>query len=260
MGRLDGKVALISGGARGQGEAEVRRFVAEGAKVVFGDILDDLGKAVAEELGDAAQYVHLDVRREDDWNEAVTEAESRFGKLDVLVNNAGVLDMGTLTHETTLEAYMRVVEINQIGPFLGMRAAIPALLRAGGGSIVNTSSTNGLSGYGGSMAYTASKFAVRGMTKNAALEYGAAGIRVNSVHPGGVDTAMTRPDAALGGFTDEDQAAAWAMTPIPRIGQPEDIANMVLFLASDESAYCTGAEFVVDGGMTAGTVNPYARA
>jgi 3alpha(or 20beta)-hydroxysteroid dehydrogenase len=259
MGRLDGKVALISGGARGQGEAEVRRFVSEGAKVVFGDILDDLGKAVAEDLGDAAHYLHLDVRREEDWNEAVTDAESRFGRLDVLVNNAGVLEMGTLTHDTTLEAYMRVVEINQIGPFLGMRAAIPALLRAGGGSIVNTSSTNGLAGYGGTIAYTASKFAVRGMTKNAALEYGAAGIRVNSVHPGGVDTAMTRPDD-LGGFTEEDQAAAWALTPIPRIGQPADIANVVLFLASDESAYCTGAEFVVDGGMTSGTVNPYARA
>jgi 3alpha(or 20beta)-hydroxysteroid dehydrogenase len=259
MGRLDGKVALISGGARGQGEAEVRRFVSEGAKVVFGDILDDLGKAVAEDLGDSVHYLHLDVRREEDWNEAVTEAESRFGRLNVLVNNAGVLEMGTLTHDTTLEAYMRVVEINQIGPFLGMRAAIPALLRAGGGSIVNTSSTNGLAGYGGTIAYTASKFAVRGMTKNVALEYGAAGIRVNSVHPGGVDTAMTRPDD-LGGFTDEDQAAAWAMTPIPRIGQPDDIANVVLFLASDESAYCTGAEFVVDGGMTSGTVNPYARA
>jgi 3alpha(or 20beta)-hydroxysteroid dehydrogenase len=260
MGRLDGKVALVSGGARGQGEAEVRRFVAEGAKVVFGDILDDLGKVLADDLGDAVGYRHLDVRHEEDWNEAVAEAESRFGKLNVLVNNAGVLEMGTLTHETTLEAYMRVVEINQIGPFLGMRAAIPALLRAGGGSIVNTSSTNGLAGYGGTIAYTASKFAVRGMTKNAALEYGAAGIRVNSVHPGGVDTAMTRPDDNLGGFTEEDQAAAWAMTPLPRIGQPEDIANVVLFLASDESAYCTGAEFVVDGGMTSGTVNPYARA
>ena len=259
MGRLDGKVALISGAARGQGEAEARLFVTEGAKVVFGDILDDLGEVVAKDLGDAAHYVHLDVRREADWSAAVAEAESRFGKLDVLVNNAGVLDMGTLTHDTTLEGYMRVVEINQIGVFLGMRAGIPALLRAGGGAIVNTSSTNGLAGYGGTIAYTASKFAVRGMTKNVALEYGAAGIRCNSIHPGGVDTPMTRPDD-LGGFTDEDQAAAWVMTPIPRVGQPEEIARMALFLASDESSYCTGAEFVVDGGMTAGTVNPYARA
>jgi 3alpha(or 20beta)-hydroxysteroid dehydrogenase len=259
MGRLDGKVALVSGGARGQGEAEVRLFVAEGAKVVFGDVLDDLGSVVAKELGESAQYLHLDVRSEADWIEAVSEAESRFGKLNVLVNNAGVLSMGPLTHDVPLEDYMRVIEINQVGPFLGMRTAIPALLRAGGGSIVNTSSTNGLAGYGGTMAYTASKFAVRGMTKNVALEYGAAGIRCNSIHPGGVDTAMTRPDE-LGGFTAQDQAAAWAGNPIPRIGQPEEIARLALFLASDESSYCSGGEFIADGGQTAGIVNPYARA
>src|SRR5687768_4160180 len=190
MGRLDGKVALISGGARGQGEAEVRLFVREGAKVVFGDVLDELGEVVAKDLGDAAHYVHLDVRQENQWQAAVAEAESRFGKLDVLVNNAGVLHMGTLTHDTTLEDYMRIIEVNQIGVFLGMRTAIPALLRNGKGAIVNTSSSNGMAGYGGTIAYTASKFAVRGMTKNAALEYGKAGIRVNSVHPGGIDTPM----------------------------------------------------------------------
>ena len=259
MGRVEGKVALVSGGARGQGEAEVRLLVKEGAKVVFGDVLDEPGQAVAEELGDDAHFVHLDVRKEDQWAEAVRTAEERYGSLDVLVNNAGVLSMGPLTHEVSLEDYMRVVEINQIGVFLGMRSALPAMLRARRGSIVNISSSNGLAGYGGTIAYTASKFAVRGMTKNAALEYGAAGIRVNSVHPGGVDTPMTRPDD-LGGFTDEDQAAAWAMTPLPRIGQPEEVANLVLFLASDESSYCTGAEFLVDGGMLAGVVNPYARA
>ena len=259
MGRLDGKVALISGAARGQGEAEVRLFVKEGAMVVFGDVLDELGEVVAKDLGDAAHYLHLDVRKEDQWTAAVAEAESRFGKLDVLVNNAGVLHMGTLTHDTTLEDYMRIIEVNQIGVFLGMRTAIPAMLRNGAGAIVNTSSSNGIAGYGGTIAYTASKFAVRGMTKNAALEYGKAGIRVNSVHPGGIDTPMTRPDD-LGGFTDEDQAAAWAMTPIPRVGQPEEVANLVLFLASDEASYCSGAEFIVDGGMLAGVVNPYARA
>jgi 3alpha(or 20beta)-hydroxysteroid dehydrogenase len=259
MGRLDGKVALVTGGARGQGEAEVRLFVQEGAKVVFGDVLDDQGKALAEELGDAAHYLHHDVRREDDWATAVAEAESRFGKLDVLVNNAGVLSMGVLTHETSLDDYMRVIEINQIGVFLGLRTAIPAMLRNGRGSIVNISSSNGMAGYGGTIAYTASKFAVRGMTKNAALEYGSAGIRVNSVHPGGVDTPMTRPDD-LGGFTEEDQAAAYAMVAIPRVGQPPEVANLVLFLASDESSYCTGAEYLVDGGMLAGVVNPYARA
>jgi 3alpha(or 20beta)-hydroxysteroid dehydrogenase len=259
MGRLDGKVALISGGARGQGEAEVRLFVREGAKVVFGDVLDELGEVVAKELGDAAQYVHLDVRQEDQWQAAVAEAESRFGKLDVLVNNAGVLHMGTLTHDTTLEDYMRIIAVNQIGVFLGMRTAIPAMLRNGKGAIVNTSSSNGMAGYGGTIAYTASKFAVRGMTKNAALEYGKAGIRVNSVHPGGIDTPMTRPDD-LGGFTEEDQAAAWDMVPVARVGQPEEVANLVLFLASDEASYCSGAEFIVDGGMLAGVVNPYARA
>jgi 3alpha(or 20beta)-hydroxysteroid dehydrogenase len=259
MGRLDGKVALISGGARGQGEAEVRLFVREGAKVVFGDVLDELGEVVAKELGDAAHYVHLDVRQEDQWVAAVAEAETRFGKLDVLVNNAGVLHMGTLTHDTTLEDYMRIIEVNQIGVFLGMRTAIPAMLRNGMGAIVNTSSSNGMAGYGGTIAYTASKFAVRGMTKNAALEYGKAGIQVNSVHPGGIDTPMTRPDD-LGGFTEEDQAAAWDMVPVARVGQPEEVANLVLFLASDEASYCSGAEFIVDGGMLAGVVNPYARA
>ena len=144
MGRLDGKVALISGGARGQGESEVRLFVQEGAKVVFGDVLDDLGEVVAKDLGDAAHYLHLDVRKEDEWQAAVAEAESRYGKLDILINNAGVLTMGALTHEVTLEDYMRISEINQVGVFLGMRTAIPALLRNGGGAIVNTSSTNAM--------------------------------------------------------------------------------------------------------------------
>ena len=261
MGRLDGKVALISGGARGQGEAEVRRFVAEGAKVVFGDVLDDLGKQVADDLGDAATYVHLDVRRESDWAEAVGTAERTYGKLNVLLNNAGVLEMGTLTADLALESYMRVIEINQVGCFLGMRAAIPALLRAGGGSIVNTSSTNGIAGYGGTLAYTASKFAVRGMTKNVALEYGKAGVRCNSIHPGGIDTAMTRPsEQDLGGISEADQATAWDFVPVGRVGQPDEVASLALFLASDESAYCNGAEILIDGGMLAGTVNPFARA
>jgi 3alpha(or 20beta)-hydroxysteroid dehydrogenase len=261
MGRLDGKVALVSGGARGQGEAEVRLFVREGAAVVFGDVLDDLGKAVAEDLGERAHYLHVDVRREPDWQEAVGAAERMFGKLDVLVNNAGVLDMGTLTHEVSLEKYMRVIEINQVGVFLGMRTAIPAMLRAGGGSIVNTSSTNGIAGYGGTLAYTASKFAVRGMTKNVALEYGKAGIRCNSIHPGGIDTPMTRPaEQDLGGFTEEEAANAYAMMAMGRVGQAEEVASLALFLASDESSYCNGSEVLVDGGMLAGTVNPFARA
>ncbi len=214
MDRLAGKVALISGGARGQGEAEVRLFVEEGAKVVFGDVLDDLGEAVAKDLDGNAIYVHLDVRKEDEWNRAVAEAESQFGSLDVLVNNAGILSMGVLTHDTSLEDYMRVIEVNQMGVFLGMKAALPAMLKKRRGAIVNISSTNGMTGYGGTAAYTASKFAVRGMTKNAALEYGHAGIRVNSIHPGGIDTPMTRPEN-IGGITAEDQDALYAGVPIP---------------------------------------------
>src|SRR5688572_10354271 len=170
MGRLDGKVAVITGGARGQGEQHVRLFVAEGAKVVFGDVLDDLGDAVAGDLGKNAVFLHHDVRSEDEWQGMVKEAESRFGKLDILVNNAGILQFGTLTHDTSLDDYMRLIEINQVGPFLGMKTAIPALMRNRGGSIVNISSTNGFAGYGGTIAYTASKFAVRGISKTAALE------------------------------------------------------------------------------------------
>jgi 3alpha(or 20beta)-hydroxysteroid dehydrogenase len=258
MGRLDGKVAIVTGGARGQGEAEVRRFVAEGAKVVFGDVLDDLGEKVAADIGGDAVYLHHDVRQEDGWATVVDEAEQRFGKLDVLVNNAGVLSFGTVTHETTLEDYMRLVEINQVGVFLGMKAAIPAMMRNRGGSIVNISSTNGFSGYGGTIAYTASKFAVRGMTKTAALEYGKANIRVNSIHPGGIDTPMTRADN-LGEMDEVDQEAMYGQFALGRVGQPDDVANVALFLASDESRHCTGAEFIVDGGMLAGFTNPYAR-
>ena len=258
MGRLDGKVAIITGGARGQGEAEVRRFVAEGATVVFGDVLDDLGEKVAADIGSDAVYLHHDVRQEDGWATIVDEAERRFGKLDVLVNNAGVLSFGTATHETSLEDYMRLVEINQVGVFLGMKAAIPAMMRNRGGSIVNISSTNGFSGYGGTIAYTASKFAVRGMTKTAALEYGKANIRVNSIHPGGIDTPMTRPDN-LGELGEADQEQMYGQFALGRAGQPDEVANVALFLASDESGYCTGAEFLVDGGMLAGFTNPYAR-
>jgi 3alpha(or 20beta)-hydroxysteroid dehydrogenase len=258
MGKLDGKVAIVTGAARGQGAEEVRLFVAEGARVVFGDVLDDPGESLAAELGDDAVYLHHDVRDEHRWAEVVDEAERRFGGLDILVNNAGVLHFGAVTHELSTDDYRRVVEINQFGTFFGMRAAIPAMLRRGGGSIVNISSTNGFRGYGGTVAYGASKFAIRGMTKTVALEYGAAGIRVNSIHPGGIDTPMTR-DGDFGEMTPDEQAAVYANLAIPRAGRVDEVAKLALFLASDDSTYCTGAEFIIDGGMLAGLVNPHAQ-
>jgi 3alpha(or 20beta)-hydroxysteroid dehydrogenase len=251
MGRLDGKVALISGAARGQGEAQARRFVSEGAKVVLGDVLDDDGNQVAKDIGDDAAYVHLDVTSATAWQAAVATTLDRFGRLDVLVNNAGILKLG-LIESTPLSEYMAVINVNQVGCFLGMQAAIPALRAAGGGSIVNTSSTSGLIGMTGMAAYTASKFAIRGMTKVAAMELGHAGIRVNSVHPGGIDTAMIR----LPEFGAIDQDRAYRSQPIPRVGQPDEVASLMVFLASDESSFCTGAEFVIDGGFTTGPPIP----
>ena len=247
MGKLDGKVAIVTGAARGQGEAEAREFVAEGAKVVLGDVLDDLGEKVAADLGDDAVYVHLDVTNPADWTGAVDTAVATFGKLDVLINNAGIIKVGMI-ESFALDDYMAVVNVNQVGCFLGMQAVIPALKASGGGSIVNTSSTSGFVGTVGLVAYTASKFAVRGMTKVAAMELGHSNIRVNSVHPGGVDTEMVR----LPEFGDVPTEDVWAAQPIPRVGRPEEIAKMMVFLASDDSSFSTGAEFIADGGFTCG--------
>lgn len=246
-GRLAGKVALVSGGARGQGAATVRRFVAEGARVVAADILDGPGRALAAELGDAALFVHLDVTDEGDWAAAVAAAVEAFARLDVLVNNAGILLMTPL-ESLSLAQFRKVLDVNLTGVFLGIRAAIPALRSAGGGSIVNISSVEGFGGTAGCAAYTASKFAVRGITKVAALELGGDGIRVNSVHPGAIDTSMMR-DMGL-----DDTGMEWVgkrVAGLRRVGQPEEVVAMTLFLASDESSYCTGAEFLVDGGATA---------
>ncbi len=249
MARLEGKVALISGAARGMGEAEARLFVAEGARVLIGDVRVEEAAALAKELGDAAIQVRLDVTDEASWQAAVATATDRFGKLDILVNNAGILHFSSL-EETELSDYERVIRVNQVGTFLGMKTAAPALRAAGGGSIVNISSAAGLEGIAGVIAYGASKWAVRGMTKTAALELGQSGIRVNSVHPGGVDTPMV----AAATVTEETRSAAYGSQPIERIGRPEEIAELVCWLASDASSYSTGAEFVIDGGSTAGSV------
>lgn len=255
MGKLDGKVALISGAARGQGEAEARLFVAEGAKVMLGDVRDDLGKAVAESLGENAIYQHLDVTQEEDWSSFVATAVESFGKVNVLVNNAGILLARRLV-DTSLDDFMRVIGINQVGCFLGVKSVVAAMEQAGGGSIVNISSIGGLTGVNSAVAYVSSKFGVTGITKTAALELGPLGIRVNSVHPGGVDTPMITGDSE--GFEAEmgDQRqseAAFGGLPLGRVGQPDEIAQLVAFLASDESSYCTGSEFTADGGMRAGT-------
>jgi NAD(P)-dependent dehydrogenase (short-subunit alcohol dehydrogenase family) len=245
--RLQGKVALISGGARGMGAAEARLFAREGARVVIGDVLEPEGKAVADEIGGSAVFTRLDVTREDDWTRAVALAVERFGRLDVLVNNAGVGAAGRI-EDTTPEAWDRVMEINAKGVFLGTRAAIPAMRRGGGGSIVNISSQLGLVGMDDSSPqYTASKGAVRLLTKTTALQYAREGIRANSVHPGPIVTPMTERRRA-------DPATYQRMLsriPLGRYGEPEEVAYAVLYLASDESAFVTGSELVIDGGWTA---------
>ncbi len=239
MGRVDDKVALISGGARGMGAAHARMLVAEGAKVVIGDILDDEGKALADDLGDAARYVHLDVTDPEQWKAAVSTAVDEFGKLNVLVNNAGTVALGPLrTHD--LKKWQQVLDVNLTGTFLGMQAVIDPMTEAGGGSIINISSIEGLRGAPWVHGYVASKWAVRGLTKSAALELAAQKIRVNSIHPGFIRTPMTKhlPDDMV-------------MAPMGRPGTPEEVATFVLFLASDESSFATGAEFVMDGGLVA---------
>ena len=250
MGRLDGKVVLISGGARGQGAVEGRMMAEEGAKVVLGDILDDLGRQVEAELAEAGldvTYVHLDVTDEAQWQAAVATAVDRYGKLDVLVNNAGILIRKGI-EETSVADWERIMEVNAKGVFLGAKAAIPAMRQAGGGSIINISSTAGLVGSPeGSASYTATKGAVRLLTKSTAIQYAAENIRCNSVHPGPIDTEMIK-DA----FTDPQQwEARLRRLPLKRIGTSQDIAYGVIYLASDESSFVTGSELVIDGGTTA---------
>ena len=250
MGRLDGKVAIISGGARGQGAAEARIFAREGAKVVIGDLLDAEGTRVAAEISESggdALYVHLDVTQEEDWRSAVEAAVSSFGKLDILVNNAGIWRRGRV-EDTTVEDWDMIMDVNAKGVFLGTKLAIPEMRKAGGGSIINISSTAGLVGGPRSSAYTASKGAVRLFTKATAVQYAREGIRANSVHPGPIDTPMIQQ---VWQGEEQSREAALARTPLGRIGTPEDIAYGVLFLASDESSFMTGSELVIDGGSTA---------
>ncbi len=256
MARLDGKVALISGAARGMGQAEAQIFAAEGAKVVVCDVRDAEGKAVAEKIGADAIYQHLDVTSEDEWEAAVAATTSAFGKLNVLVNNAGIAESAPLA-ETTLDSYRRVTEVNQTGVFLGMRAVIEPMTAAGGGSILNISSIDGLIGMNDIISYVASKWAVRGMTKTAAMELAPRGIRVNSIHPGFIHTSLAvEDDSQLAEVHALLDAHTAKLAPMGRTGEPEEIAKLALFLASDESSYSTGSEFVADGGLVAGYPSP----
>jgi 3alpha(or 20beta)-hydroxysteroid dehydrogenase len=248
MGRLSGKVALVTGGAQGIGAAIVRKFSEHGARVVIGDIQHEKGAALAARLGEDALFVPLDVTDPAAWPAAVAEIEERFGGLDVLVCNAGDGCGGPIEH-TPVEAHRKVVDLNLNGVWLGIRACVPALAARGGGSVVNISSIDGLAGVAGLSTYVATKFAVTGMTKALALELGDRGIRVNSVHPGIVDATHDRnmSPAAM-----ERLNKAIARQPIRRMAKVDEIANAVLFFASDESSYCTGSELLVDGGHLAG--------
>ena len=249
MGKLDGQVALISGGSRGQGEQQARLFAREGAAVAIGDVLEEDGNRVAESINDTggqAMFRQLDVTDQSSWAEMVGDATEQFGRLNILLNNAGILRNGSI-EDMTEQEYLEVIQINQVGVWLGIRAAIQPMKEAGGGCIINTSSTAGLEGYPDSSAYVASKFAVRGLTKVAALELAAYNIRVNSVHPGPIDTPMTAPpdiprraDGEIG-----------VNIAIPRFGRADEVARMMLFIAAD-ATYSTGSEFVIDGGLTAG--------
>ena len=243
MTRLEGKVAIITGAAQGMGAAHAKLFVEQGAKVVLTDLNEEKGQAFAAELGENALFVKQNVAKEEDWATVVAAADEKFGPVNVLVNNAGIT-MAKSMMETTVEEYRRIVEINQVSVFLGMKAVLPSMQKAGGGSIVNVSSMNGL--VAGAIGYTDTKFAVRGMTKAAAMEVAHYNVRVNSVHPGVIATPMV---------VQEDTKAAVEEfakhIPLGRVAQPEEVSNMVLFLASDESSYSTGSEFVIDGGMTA---------
>ena len=245
MGKLDGRVALITGGARGQGAAEATLFAAEGATVFLTDVLDDEGEKTAAACGGV--YLHHDVTSESRWEDVVQAILKDHGRLDILVNNAGIFKLGSVV-TTTLEDYRQVIEINQVGVFLGMRAVAKPMIERGSGAIVNISSVAGMQGSPGAIAYGASKWAVRGMTKSAATELGRYGIRVNSIHPGIIETPMLHQIPAF----ESGNAERWVRRiPAGRVAEAHEVAKLALFLASDESSYSSGAEFIIDGGMTA---------
>ena len=256
MGKLDGKVALVSGGSGGLGSAQARLFTEEGARVLIGDVRDELGQELARTLGSGALFIHLDVTDASSWEHAVQSAVDAFGAVDILSNTSGI-SRNNLLEDTTLEEYQAHVAVNQIGTFLGMKSVIGGMKSRGAGSIINFASTNGLRGAYGGTAYNATKFAVVGMTQCVAAEVGSFGVRVNAICPGGIDTEMTRVEAKRWYGLDVDAPSAlsasedgWQL-PLRRLGQPDEIAKMALFLASDDSSYCTGAQFVVDGGLLA---------
>ena len=245
MGRVSGKVVLVTGGARGMGAAHAMRLVEEGAKVMITDVLDADGNALAKKLGANAKYLHQDVTKEAEWKAVVAATEAAFGQISVLINNAGIVEYSPIeSMEESL--YRRVVDINQVSVFLGMKSVLPSMKRAGGGSIINISSVAGMLGLANALGYTASKFAVRGMTKSAAIEFAPYNIRVNSIHPGLIRTAMTET-------TPETEAMMQQLvdtSPAKRKAEPEEVTAVVLLLASDETRFSTGAEFVIDGGMS----------
>lgn len=248
MGRLEGKVAVITGAAQGMGAEHARQFVAEGAKVIITDLNETAGSALAAELGDSAMFVRHDVGSETDWRAVMAAAQERFGLVTVLVNNAGILGPGAKAAELSADDFEKVCRINQTAVFLGSKHTIPQMIEAGGGSIVNVSSISGIVAIYGTpnVAYAASKFAVRGITKQVAIEYGEHNIRANSVHPGYIRTPMMT--AAL---NEEQIKIASGSVPIKRVGEVEDVAHLVLFLASDEARFITGSEYIIDGGLTA---------
>jgi 3alpha(or 20beta)-hydroxysteroid dehydrogenase len=247
MGRLDGKVAIITGASQGMGEAHARRFVAEGASVVMTDINAEMGKKIAAELGEKALFIEADVTSLADWQRVVAETEATFGPVTVLINNAGIIGPIADTVELDEEAYHQVCAVNQHSQFYGMKCVIPSMQQAGGGSIVNVSSVAGLVSIVGSpnLAYVGSKFASRGMTKHAAVQYGKDNIRVNSVHPGYIKTPM------MAAATDEEGGGIASQIPLGRMADPDEVAQLMVWLASDESSYITGTEQVVDAGLTA---------